>query len=346
MSRRKKTLIGLAVAAVVLSAVLYIAGNVALTAASRHVLDSLIVPARQSGAELTLPDFDTARIVGFRSARWRGLRTTVELTRKTGFNMGVQYLLTADDAILQLVGDGTARFEASGVSAKRMAIESDSSVASAENTNELVMANRFVAHFPFRLQQPGKSLRDFLPPLIELLTEGAAPIRVATRGNLSFTLNERSVTLPFSVINADGRSWFALDPEEVRKLATQFQEDLTDAEVELLAEHPVRAPDLLRIKNEAEQTSRRAAAQNPTTPEDAYRHVLWSYLLTRRFGPEFAQQVTDAHELGASDNTAADHKMDYRNNEIGRQYADDDVTRNELLSRLQNDPRVIKTPAP
>ena len=79
-------------------------------------------------------------------------------------------------------------------------------------------------------------------------------------------------------------------------------------------------------------------------PEDAYRHVLWSYLLTKRFGPVFARHVTDAHEEGDPTDTAADHIMDYHNNAIGRQYALKHYRKDEILDRVLSDPNVIRTP--
>ncbi len=79
-------------------------------------------------------------------------------------------------------------------------------------------------------------------------------------------------------------------------------------------------------------------------PEDAYRHVLWSFLLTRTYGPEFARRVTDAHEIGDTGNTEADHRMDYNNNDIGRRYAAEGVQEAELLGRVRTDGRVVRSP--
>ena len=69
-----------------------------------------------------------------------------------------------------------------------------------------------------------------------------------------------------------------------------------------------------------------------------------SFLLTQRFGAEFAEQVTDAHEIGATDNTEADHRMDYNNNAVGRRYAEVGVREREILEKVQIDPAVIRQP--
>jgi len=346
MTKRRKRLIGLAIAVPILVAALYLIGNVVLTVATRRALASLVVPARQSGVELMLPDFDKARIAGFRSASWDGLRATVALSERIGFNTEEQFLLSVDEATLQLVGNGVARVEAHGVSAVRIIPGEDEGEPGdqTEETEDRIAAESVIIHLPVQLRKPGKSLRTFVPHLVTLLVEGVAPVRVMTHGTFEFSLHGKSIELPFSIITVDNQSQFSLEPDDVKGLAVEFSEDLTDAEAQVVAEQPMKAPNLLRIKNDAERTSHLAAQKNANVPEDAYRHVLWSYLLTQRFGPDFARKVTDAHETGATRNTAADHRMDYRNNEVGRDYASEGIPRSEVLARLQTDARVIRSP--
>ena len=88
----------------------------------------------------------------------------------------------------------------------------------------------------------------------------------------------------------------------------------------------------------------RARERDGSVPEDAYRHVLWSYLLTQEFDAEFAEKVTDAHEIGSTTNTEAEHRMDYNNNAVGRRYAAEGVAEPEVLSRVRRDPAVIRQP--
>jgi len=95
-------------------------------------------------------------------------------------------------------------------------------------------------------------------------------------------------------------------------------------------------------KNYAERTALNAFIDNVNVPEDAYRHVLWSYLLTNEYGVDFAKEITDAHEIGLTDNTEADHEMDYNNNEVGRKYAGESLTESVLLTMVMTDPAVIR----
>ena len=93
----------------------------------------------------------------------------------------------------------------------------------------------------------------------------------------------------------------------------------------------------------AKDTSKDAHKRDRSVPEDAYRHVLWSYLLTQKFGPEFAETVTDAHETLPT-NTAAERRMDFHNNRIGREFAQQGVKRERILWLVKNHRDVIRYP--
>ena len=134
-----------------------------------------------------------------------------------------------------------------------------------------------------------------------------------------------------------------INPEVLKSIAWLINEELTDAEAALLADSPFRIQDLFSIMATA-RTESEKYKKNDMIPEDAYRHVLWSYLLTTNYGPDFAKKVTDAHEEGDMSNTEAEHEMDYNNNAIGREYALENHKKSEILLRMLNDTRVIRTP--
>jgi hypothetical protein len=75
--------------------------------------------------------------------------------------------------------------------------------------------------------------------------------------------------------------------------------------------------------------------------------VLWSFLLSKAFGPEFAEQITNAHEIGSVQfNTEADHQMDYNNNKVGRGYAKAGYMEGQILQMVKTDPQVIRDAQP
>jgi hypothetical protein len=171
---------------------------------------------------------------------------------------------------------------------------------------------------------------------------------IALAGTLTVPVGEQSFSARFRTEKQDDRYVLVMDTKDLKRAARQYlrwdKESVTDAEVELIAGYPLRVPSLLRIADHARTEAQQAARRNPEVPEDAYRHVLWSYLLMRRFGEDFAEQVTDAHEVGDPAESAAEHKMDYHNNAIGRAYARAGHPELSIMTRVMIDRQVMREP--
>ena len=162
-------------------------------------------------------------------------------------------------------------------------------------------------------------------------------------GELSFMLKGREVTTRLGV--AQEGPWHELQivVDDLKALASMFDEPFTDAEYELVASMPLRTPRLLRIRDDAASTAKLEHGDDETVPEDAYRHVLWSFLLAKAFGADVAERVTDSHEQGDWGSTNAAREMDLNNNGIGRRYAAEDVRREDILQKVRTDPLVIRS---
>ncbi len=142
-----------------------------------------------------------------------------------------------------------------------------------------------------------------------------------------------------------GETRLLIDEADVRAIARSFNLPLTAAETALVAANPVRAPGLLRISQGAKEAAEALHARDPGYPYDAYRHVLWSWRLTRAYGPEFAERVTDAHEVGSTyEFGEANRLMDLHNNAVGRAWALAGVPERELVRRVLTDPGVVRAP--
>lgn len=178
--------------------------------------------------------------------------------------------------------------------------------------------------------------------LKELLHSGSTTVPVSFSGTSSFSVSNEIVTTRLSMQKVNNSYRLTMDRESLRVISWIMAEKLTDPEVDFLSLNPIKAPRLLHIRNDAQESARRAHEEHAVIPEDAYRHVLWSYLLTQTYGEAFAQVVTDAHEQGKTDNSEAEHRMDYTNNAVGRKYAAQHYQRHELIDRLLNDPNVIR----
>ncbi|MBF0216562.1 MAG: hypothetical protein HQL30_06160 [Candidatus Omnitrophica bacterium] len=77
---------------------------------------------------------------------------------------------------------------------------------------------------------------------------------------------------------------------------------------------------------------------------DAYKHVLWSYLLTKAFGAEFSRAITDAHEI--NEDSVSDYFIDRTNCAAGRAFAESGYRENDLLALVREGKEVVIAPYP
>lgn len=181
----------------------------------------------------------------------------------------------------------------------------------------------------------------------QLLKGIPSSLPLQIQGRVFLNVDGQPLELHFRAVKEQGQTRIFLDREDIRRVGDLTEEGLTAAEVEILASHPADAPRLIAIQRYATRVSTEAGRQGSGVPVDAYRHVLWSYLLTRAYGPEFAKTVTDAHEIGENKhhNTPQDHAMDYHNNRIGSDYAMKKLPESQLLEKVLLDPAIIKSTA-
>ena len=213
-----------------------------------------------------------------------------------------------------------------------------------EHLNRIEKA-RLRVDFEFDLLRPAAAyaqISDLIKRISTLAHTGKTIVPIKFSGIGSFAIGTELVKAMIkSKQNAQGEYTLVVNKEFFKTTAWLMADDLTDAMAALLSVNPVQVPKLLKIMNTAKKESEKFKAVDGI-PEDAYRHVLWSYLLAQEYGPVFAKQITDAHEQGDDTNTKAEHQMDYNNNEVGRNYALKQYKRHEILNRLLNDPNIIR----
>lgn len=185
-------------------------------------------------------------------------------------------------------------------------------------------------------------IRGLGQDLLGLLHNGSTEVPISFTGTCTFVVNHEIVTSNLSVKKFGHSYRLTMNQESLQVISWIMAEKLTAPEIELLALNPIKTPRLLQIRNDAQESARLAHERLNIIPEDAYRHVLWSYLLTKAYSPDFAKEVTDAHEQGITDNSETEHQMDYINNSVGRKYASQHYQRDELIDRLLKDPDVIR----
>lgn len=192
-------------------------------------------------------------------------------------------------------------------------------------------------------RDPRASVRRIEHELRRLVATGVMDLAARVRGRARFLVRRQwfEATL---YSETDGRQTrIMFDRDDVKRVSAGYAQPLTETEIDLVAHYPTLAPVLLQITDKAKRAAAERRRADRTFAEDAFRHVLWSYLLTREYGPEFAQVVTDAHEIGATyEKGEAARQMDLQNNAVGRDYALAGVPEEDVERRFQADVRVMR----
>lgn len=188
--------------------------------------------------------------------------------------------------------------------------------------------------------KPNQSMRRVYRHLAELLHKGVTAGSLNMQGVIHFQF-EKDFVLPqrfFTQVNGN-LTRFVLNRDDLDFVAPKFADRLSEGDLDLVAKYPLKAPRLLEIRKETEEKSRELRWALKSFPEDVYRHVLWSYLLTKEYGAEFAQFVTNSHELG-SFNTGEEMAKDRQNNRVGIAYAVSNLPEGKILEKIKSDPRI------
>ena len=139
------------------------------------------------------------------------------------------------------------------------------------------------------INDPQGSVQDIIKQFQQILDNGNTKLNVALKGTLSMEYNGENKDVGIKTIRRDKMTFLQMDKESLLSIIGNSVEDLTDAEVQVLADYPLRAAALLRIQKYAKNQAAKLAVQ-PNFPEDAYRHVLWNFLLTNEFNEAFAKR--------------------------------------------------------
>lgn len=202
-----------------------------------------------------------------------------------------------------------------------------------------------VAWWPFDLVR--SRIRRLFNEAYALLKEGKTSVSVQLSGRIRFRIFGKQEEGRVWTVREGKKYRLVMAPRDIQRIAGPYVEQVSDLVCRVLARYPLRIPKALRITDDARAAAQKAFQQDPRIPEDAFRHVLWSFHLTQAFGPQFAKELTDAHEAGEpvsgeTDRTEADHIMDIRNNRVGIGYALAGYPETSILSRMMTDPRVCK----
>lgn len=203
--------------------------------------------------------------------------------------------------------------------------------------------------FPMEIFNPEEGLQNLATELsqfmqdeknAESLLEGKGASNISLDGEAEFFTSGKYYKVRMTTKKVGTQTKIVFNKNDVRSLSPLFAKLLSDAEIGVIADYPLRAPFLLFAKEYAETESKIALATNPASPEDAHRHVLWSYILTKKFGADFAKLVTDAHEKGDTGNSTEERKRDYYSNSLGRDFAQRGIDEDKIYGLVLSNPKV------
>ncbi|MFC5050220.1 DUF6973 domain-containing protein [Rubritalea spongiae] len=154
---------------------------------------------------------------------------------------------------------------------------------------------------------------------------------------------EREDALLYTEDAGGGKKRLRFKLEDLQRIAKKANLHVGEDTLRVISEYPLRAPLIILLTRRAQEVSKAAKKEDSSFPEDAYRHVTWSFLLTKNFGEAFAKRITDSHET-LDGNSPNERLMDYHNNAVAREFAVSGVKESEIRELVLVSPRVIRSP--
>jgi len=199
------------------------------------------------------------------------------------------------------------------------------------------------SRIPLYLKNPEESAREILAEVKSLFRENKTPMDLEIVAEVFLGLGEKEAKVRLYTERVKSQTFLKFNDKDILKAAKEFDLELAEKEAEIIANYPSKVPAMIKITRDAKRLSEIEKSKNISFPEDAYKHIYWSYHLTRTFGPDLAKEITDAHET-IPNNTENERKMDFHNNAIGIKYASENISTNELKNRIINSPEIIRHP--
>ena len=330
---------------------LFLASGTLLEKGSRKALDYLVGRGASYGFELIRPDFRNVEALTAGAVAWNDVSARLKLRNTSLFSSAQEVSLTSGRIVLSLESfwDRTFLMTVEGMNLAFNNMYGKSQSEKDQPAWGRVEGRSLTLFFQLDFLKPweiSSQMSWIFENIVDLLNEGRCSLALSFSGVSTFSVRGKPFTAEFRTELEEWETIIIMDEADVRVISQEFDllRPLTLAEVKLLSRNPIRVPRLIKIKQYAREVSTGEHEKDPAVPEDAYRHVLWSYLLTREYGTDFAKKVTDAHEEGRIGNTRDERLMDINNNRVGRDYAKTGYPESSILALLMYDPEVIISP--
>ncbi len=200
------------------------------------------------------------------------------------------------------------------------------------------------SRIPLYLKHPEESADEILQEIQKLFRENQTQLDINFRADVLLGIDDDELQVGLYTERSGDITVLKFNHKDILKAAEKFDLDLAPQEAEIIARYPGKVPAMIKITRDAKRLSTYEKSMNKNFPEDAYRHIYWSYHLTREFGPELAKEITDAHET-VPGNTEHERLMDYHNNEVARKIAERYLSNDDLKRMVMESPDIIRWPA-
>ncbi len=343
----KKFLIVLLVTVVLLGGAAYLASNFVLEALSKEAVNYLTRNGKNYGMDISQLSYGSVKLASYNAAVWKDFAASISFLKNGVPNPDRSYTAQMGQVRVDL-GPSFKSVDLSGKGihiAPAKISEETISGSTHDRSKDTLDGDSFKVTFDANVFDPAALIQQ-MPKvgkeLVNMLKTGEGSLPAEFLGKSNFMIDQKLAEAKVRIEYKDGRYVLLMDKEDLKKISdTVLVEKLTKAEIEFLYERPIQTPQLLRVKERAKTTARAANQADANVPEDAYRHVLWSYLLTKEFDETMAEKMTTAHEYDEA-GLNPDHQMDFDNNVIGRNYAKAGYEESSILQRVLTDPNVVK----
>jgi len=346
-----KGLVKLVVILAVVCAVAYFGANMFLEAFSQKALDYIVNNLKIPNLELTKPTFQGVGISSFNAVTWRGVTMAATIVRNEVKGQAMNATINIDALTIRVasIADGIVVLDLKGLTAALQESFGSESASAEQTSNDRMENGSMSIRMRLNISNPraaAAQLSDLASEMRRFSEDGRTTIPVAFSADQIFTIKGRPYTLKMWVEKEGDYYLLLADPKDVEAISrgvvaySGAGHGLEAGDIKVTSRNPIRAPMMLRIREKVATTAQNIKAAEPSYPEGAFRHVYWSYLLAKQYGPEFAREVGEAHHVGTADEADTE---DFHNMSIGRQYFMLGYDESSIKDRVLNDPDVVRS---
>ena len=325
-------------AIILLALTVYLAGNYWLNAQAEIYAPKLQASLEAYGIEFENFDYNKLSIRSFNAIVVHDIEASFLLNRPLYGRENININLDVDKLIVRNIdlSEKTVRITLDDFDIEVISIQG-------QKVDSILLTNATFEHeTPIDMATPDIALKALLEQLGFLLN-GQGATGVTLSGTTVMVISNKMLALDVETVTMNSQVYLSFDPDDVTAAAEVFGFKLGPEEAEVIARHPNQVPAMIEITRDAKDKSRALGRNDKDFPEDAYRHVYWSYHLSRALGPELAKEITDAHET-VTGNTSAERAMDFHNNEVARTIAGRKLSDNQLIQFVLTSDQVIRQP--